>query len=151
MRVTLKVKISLLASIFLAFLDTTLAASANQVELQFAENSLYVGNLYIGEDYILSRIIFDTRTKWTGILADNAKSTTNYDIYPTDWSTTNSGTEIAYMPNNDYERVTVTTGIGRDQDKLTGTVFREQMCLVQQNNFLNLCMKHQLFLAVDTV
>ena len=47
---------------------------SNTIELEFKENSLYIGNLYAGSDNILTKVIFDTRTKWTGIILDNAQS-----------------------------------------------------------------------------
>ena len=69
---------------------------SNLVELDFKENTYYIGNLYAGSDHILTKVIFDTRTKWTGIILDNAENAPN----PSDYQLEASGSQVPYLPNN---------------------------------------------------
>ena len=97
-------------------------ANANQIELQFVENTYYVGNLYIGSEYWLAKVLFDTRTQWTGVVQENAMGAER----PSDYSTLVSKTRIPYKPNgNDVKR----QGIKTNMNKLSGDVYRDQMCL----------------------
>lgn len=101
----------------------TVRGYLTQIELTFRENSLYVGNLYVGGDRVLTKVIFDTRTKWTGVILDNAEGAEN----PSPYSLTASGSEIAYQPNGELERKNLKQG----QDSFTGNVYREQICLFE--------------------
>lgn len=97
-------------------------ANANQVELQFVEGTYYVGKLYIGSDYWLTNVIFDTRTPWTGVVLDNAVGSDSRSVYSTDISTT----RIPYKPTGDQIlRKTIVSNTNR----LSGDVYRDQMCL----------------------
>lgn len=50
----------------------TVRGYSNSVELEFVENTYYMGNYYIGTDHKLTKVIYDTRTKWTGVVLVNA-------------------------------------------------------------------------------
>jgi len=57
--------------------------SANQVTLQFKENSFYRGDLYVGSEFAHTYVLFDTRTKWTGVVvagAEGAGAVNSYDL-----------------------------------------------------------------------
>ena len=94
---------------------------SNLVELDFKENTYYIGNLYAGSDHILTKVIFDTRTKWTGIILDNAENAPN----PSDYQLEASGSQVPYLPNNQPERVK----LKQDMDRLYGNVYRDEFCL----------------------
>ena len=59
----------------------TVRGFSNQIELDFKQNTFYVGNLYVGSENILTKVIFDTRTKWTGVILDNARDADNPSNY----------------------------------------------------------------------
>ena len=98
-------------------------ASANQIELQFAESTYYVGNLYIGSDYWLSKVVFDTRTPWTGVVVSEAVGS---DM-PSEYTTLQSQTRIPYKPGDDDQ--ILRKSIVTNMNKLTGDAYRDQMCL----------------------
>jgi hypothetical protein len=59
----------------------TVQGYSNSIKLDFVENTYYVGNFYIGSDHVLTKVIFDTRTKWTGVVLENAKNAPNPSKY----------------------------------------------------------------------
>ena len=118
-------------------------ANANQIELQFAESTYYVGNLYIGSEYWLSKVVFDTRTPWTGVVVSEAVGS---DM-PSEYTTLQSQTRIPYKPGDDDQ--VLRKSIVTNTNKLTGDAYRDQMCLFQLGNNNQMCVTHELFVAVD--
>jgi hypothetical protein len=59
-------------------------AVANRVKLEVRGNHDYYGHLYIGEEYVENRMIYDTTSAWTTINAESATGNTpvlnNYKI-----------------------------------------------------------------------
>ena len=82
----------------------TVMGQSNQINLRYLDGpSIYVGSLYIGSENVVSKIIFDTRTKWTGVILDTAANAENASPYSLDASET----RIMYKPNGGPERITL--------------------------------------------
>lgn len=75
----------------------------NQIELRFRENTFFAGSLYMGSDHVVSKVVFDTRTKWTGVILANAVNADN----PSRYALEDSGTQIAYQPRGKMEDITL--------------------------------------------
>lgn len=114
----------------------------NSIELKWRENALYVGNLYMGKDNILTKVVFDTRTRWTGVLLEGIDA----DM-PSDYDVLASETSVPYTQGSDIVRGQVKS----DFDTLSGAVYHEHMCLSQEfgEGYGSMCLDHQIFLAVD--
>ena len=91
------------------------------IELDFKENTFYIGDLYVGSDKILTKVIFDTRTKWTAVILDKAENAEN----PSRYQLEASGSQVPYLPNGHLERISLRL----DADRLIGDVYRDKLCL----------------------
>lgn len=115
--------------------------SANQVTLQFKENSFYRGDLYVGSEFAHTYVLFDTRTKWTGVVAAGAEGAGVVSSYDLQDSTTKVGV------NRDDAGEPEAKSLSLDSTRFDGDLYREQMCLYQvgEGRTLatgSLCAKH---------
>ena len=58
-------------------------ASANEISLEVRGNHDYFGHIYVGSDYIETRMIFDTMSKWSVLQSDTTTGggiISNYEL-----------------------------------------------------------------------
>ena len=94
---------------------------SNRIYLDFKENAFYVGSAYVGSEKINTKVVFDTRTKWSGIILPTASNADNPSTYDLQTSTT----AVPYLPRGHLEHTSLTL----DLVSINGNVYRDALCL----------------------